>query len=337
MPDTAVLDTPAPPGTPCTALVQIFNKADIATNLVTQIAEQFSPIFLQADAVIADAKRLVVTDATQVSEMKAARQARLTLKDIRVRGGKVHKGLKADALKYTQTLDLVNRTLNSIIEPEEARLEDLEKFAERAEAKRKAELRANREAMLRPYEVDTTYFNLAEMPESQFANLLNTSKTTHELRQEEARKAEEDHRAAEAARAAEEARVREENTRLRREAEEREAATRAERDRLEAEARKEREAREAAEAEARRARHEQERREREAREAEERLRAEEAAAQRRAALAPDKDKVRALAATLGAVQLPEVSSAEAQAIVAKVRTHLERMVVWLNDQAETLG
>lgn len=163
---------------------------------------------------------------------------------------------------------------------------------------------------------------------------------------------------AEAARVERERLQTEENARLRREAEEREAAAKAERDRLEAEkAQIESEARaakEAAEAAARAAREEADRaaaaleaerqtaRDREAAEvarvAAEKAAAEQADRDRKAAedaareaaeLAPDREKLAALAATLRAIKLPTLTTKRGQAAGAKVADQLAKTIAWI--------
>lgn len=138
-----------------------------------------------------------------------------------------------------------------------------------------------------------------------------------------------------------EAAARAEADRLRREQAEAAAKAKAERDAIEAKAKAEREA---AEAQARREREARERIERQAAEEKARIEREQAeriAAQkeaaRRAALAPDSDKVRAYAASIRALTLPSVATPEAVALVAQIKDQQEKFAQWLEKKATELS
>jgi hypothetical protein len=194
------------------------------------------------------AETLVITDISQTAEMKIARTTRLTLKDLRVAIEKRRKELGEDYLRKTQKINSAAKELKDLIEPLEERLLEQEKFVERLEEKRKMELKESRTQLLAPFGVDVSFYNLAEMPEESFGQLLESTKSAHEAKIAAAKKAEEDRIAKEKSDAEDRERVRLENERLKKEALEREAAAAAERKRIEAEkaaaeesARKERE------------------------------------------------------------------------------------------------
>lgn len=307
------------------------------------------------------AETLVVTDASQVAEMKLARATRLTLKDLRVSIEKKRKELGEAYLRKTQRINADAKTLKDLIEPLEERLLEQEKFAERAEEKRKAELKATREAILKPFGVDTILYPLSDMPEEEFQKLATGLKAAHEAELEAERKAEEERQAKAKAEAEERERIRLENERLKKEAEERERAAAEERERarkereaIEEKARQERAAIEAAAAAerkkaeaARKAAEEQARKEREARErieAEERSRrereeaekkaAEEAA--RKAAAAPDRDKLEAFAKSLRALTLPELTTDGGKAASTEVRAKIQKFAAWVEGLAASI-
>jgi len=273
---------------------------------------------------------VVVTDPTQVTEIKKSRELRLKIRAVRVAAEKTRKELKEDSLRTGKAIDGMNNVLLYLIDPIEKRLGEQETIAERMEQERKDNLRREREALLLPLGVDPSFYKLGDMPEATFKELLASITVAKEQREAAARKAEEDRIAAEKARQAEEARMRAENERLRKEAQEREAAAaaerkkladeqakkdaaaRAEREKLEAQARKEREAREKLE---------RENAEREA--AEKKRQQDEAKAQRKAARAPDKAKLLAVAQAVRAIQVPEVKSPEAARTARIVANTLE--------------
>jgi len=237
----------------------------------------FLPHYATAITLMSESETVVVTDPTQVTEIRQSSELRKKLKATRVAADKLRVDMKEDSLRRAKSIQNVYNALAEKIEAEEERLMQQEKIAERMEAARKAKLSAERADALRPY-TDPTHYALGDMTQAAFDDLLSGAKTAHENRIAAEKKAAEERAAAEQARREEEARVRAENERLRREAAEREAAAKAERERFEAEqreaARKAREEREAAEAAARA--------EREKLEAEARRQREEAEAQTRA-------------------------------------------------------
>ena len=336
-------------------LVVVAQQNGLASESATTLIAALDPLMTKANALVEEAKLIQVADATCVTEIKKARAMRLKLREVRIGVENTRKALKEDSLRRGKAIDGMANILKFMIEPEENRLEQLEKIAERAEAAKKEALRAARSAQLVPYVgVDVAHYNLAEMPEDTFARLLETSKAAHESREAAARKAEEDRIAAEVARVAEEKRIREENERLRKEAEENErqritaeAKARAEREAIEAKARKEREAierkaaeeRAKAEAAARAEREAREKLEREiaAKKAEEAKRiAAEEKAKRAAARAPDKAKISAIAKKLLSIELPNVASEDGAVVLNDVRGRIAALAEYIESRAASL-
>jgi hypothetical protein len=71
-------------------------------------------------------------------------------------------------------------------------------------------------------------------------------------------------------------------------------------------------------------------------EAEVKRQADEAEAQRQASLAPDKEKLLALAMDLRATGTPALSTADGQAVIALLVTKLDRLAAWLEQEASVL-
>jgi hypothetical protein len=199
----------------------------------------FAPLFKEAGALIAQSRGIVVTDASQVAQIKLSREYRLLIRQVRIKGEKTRKELKEASLRTGKAIDAMNTILVHTLGDEETRLEEQEKIVERAEQARKDALKSSRESALKPYGTDTAFLALGEMPDATFAQLLENARAGHEAKLAAARQAEEAKIAAENARLKEAARIREENERLKREADEREAAAKIER---EAAAQKQREA-----------------------------------------------------------------------------------------------
>lgn len=336
------------------ALSTVAEREGLPAERAKPLLVAFQPFFAAAQAAVEASALIVVTDPTQVSEIKQARDARLGLRKIRVEVENTRKAMKEDSLRAGKAIDGMANVLKYLIEPAESRLEEMEKIAERMEAERKAALKAEREKMLAPFVSDLSGYNLADMKPDDFVSLLAGVKHAAEARAEAARKAEAERIAAEAARIADEKRIRDENERLRAEAVEREKAARLEREKMEAaaaaERAKARAVQEQAEAAARAEKAEAEKkiaaeraaREKLEREAAERKRAEEKAAaeeaerQRRAASAPDREKLAAIANAVRALHVPAMSNPCANVVAGEVRSKIEAFARWIESKAETL-
>jgi hypothetical protein len=304
------------------------NPADAAA-----LSSMFLPFSEQAEAIKDIVYSLTVTSPDQVDIIRKAREYRLKLKNLRVESEKVKKREKEESLRKGQAIDAVFRYILSIIVPMEEHLEKQENFVKLQEEQAKASRKAEREQALVALEVDVSFYNLGDMPGETYAKLLHSSQEAFTAKKAAAEKAEQERLAREKAEAEERERIRVENERLRKEAAEKQAALDAEREAAakeraaaeEAQRKKdeehraameaERKERERIEAEALAKQREQEKAERERREAEEKARLDQEAARRQAELAPDKEKLVALANRIAAVEMPSVESAEAKTVI----------------------
>lgn len=227
----AAIETPS-------ELLTVIQSSSLEPATAEGLLNSYRPIFIEANALLAQSKGVAeaVTDATRVTEIKAATVLRLQLKAVRVKGDKLREALKADALRRGNAVQGVFNVLKYMIEPVEEALMNAEKTAERAEAARKEALKTEREAALKPYGVDPKFYALADMPQADFDQLLGGTKQIHEAKIAAVAKAEADRIAKEKADAEERERVRVENERLKKEAAEAEAALKAERERVAKEA-----------------------------------------------------------------------------------------------------
>ena len=267
-------------------LALVVQSSGLEVESARNVTDVFAPLFAQAHSWAEKVATIKVTDATQVREMKLARESRLALKEIRVIAEKNRTRLKEDSLRRGRAIDSVYNTLEALVKPLEAQLREQEEFVKRQEEQRKARIKAEREEALRPFGVNTAFYQLAEMPEADWAALFNSTDAAHKAAKEAAEKAEAERTAKEQAETAERERIRQENERLRQEAEAAQKAANAERERLLAE---------------QRAIEEQARKEREAIEA-----------QAKAELAKQKAEADRLAAIAAAKALAEKQAAEAQ-------------------------
>jgi hypothetical protein len=328
-------------------LSRVIAESELATDTADYLLKTFGPPFEQASQIIERSGRIEVTDATQVSQMKAARTARLELRSIRVEAEKTRKAVKEDALRLCTAIDKVASVIPMLTEPEESRLESCEKFAELAEARRKMELRGSRVAALTPFNANAHMMALEAMTDDEFERLLATSRRIQEEEKAEAARAEAERIAREKARAEEDARIRAENERLRKELEEAdrqrgEAERRAEKERRETEAKAAEERRRLqAEADAklkaeREAREKLERESREREEAEKKRKAAEERARKKAAAAPDAEKLRTLARDLYAIKRPQMSTDEGTAALDRAIRVIQSAVEEIKALAENL-
>lgn len=302
----------------------------------------FQPHVDAATRLIEEAKGVKVTSPDQKDAIAKSGELRKRLKAVRLEAEKTRVAMKADALEIGKFIDQLSRSFLAMVEPEERRLEEQEKIAERQEQARKDKLRAERAAALAPFGVDPSFYQLGDMPAEQFDKLLESSRIAHENAQAAAKRQEEERAAQEKAQQEEQARVRAENEKLRREAQEREAAAAAERKKLadeqaakDAAARKEREKLEAQARQEREAREKLEREQQEREAAEKRRQQDEAKAQRKAARAPDKAKLMAVAQAVREIPTPQLRSEEAAVVERRIRNMLNTTAAAIEDLIRT--
>lgn len=214
----------------------------------------FSPFKANIEKLIVTAGTIKVTSADDKTQIKLARETRLSLKRSRIAVKDIKDKLKSGVLKLGRAIDERYNEFLDLIEPVEKALAEQEKIAERLEAERAAKLAGERIEQLKALDVDGThYLGLGSMDETTWDQLLENSKLAKQKRDEEAARAQQEaiqkenerlQREKEAE--AERQRVLAENERLKAEAAEREKAAaahreadekaRAEKERQEAEA-----------------------------------------------------------------------------------------------------
>lgn len=311
------------------------------------------------------AETLTVTDVNDKAGMALARATRLSIRDLRLGFTKTHEELKSQALKTCQELDAEKRKLIAICEPLEARLKEQEEFAERKETERKSALVFTRLGELSRFGADLKGYNLGEMADSDYRALYDDLHFSHEAKLAEAARVAAEKAAQDELDRQERARLKVENDRLVREAQEREVEAQKERDAAAAKLASERaNAAAAAELERKRvaadkaiadaaakverdkaaalAKQEREAREKIEEELEEARSAKALAdfaaraAAETARKAPDREKFAALAARLQAVELPTVTTTEANKLLGEIQTMITALVVAIQKGASSL-
>lgn len=258
---------------PAQTLELVVSQSGLEVAKAPALVAEFRPHYNNLSEWRKHAAMIVISDVSQVQEMELARRLRLMIKAGRLQVEAKRRDLKTDVLTLGRAIDACYNTFEAEAKALEADLLAQEQFALRKEVERKAKLKIAREAVLLPYGVNTTFFDLAGMTEEAFVELHTNTRLGHEARIEAERQAEIRRAAAvvEAAAAAERTRL--ENIRLKEEADAKAAAERAaaakaakekaaaqlkERQRLQALAEVERQKAEAARAEAEAARIEKE-------------------------------------------------------------------------------
>lgn len=298
-----------------TALVEVervVHETGIGPETMTALETAFGELFARAAQWKDRAMSIVVTDASQVEEMKVAREMRLALRAIRVEAERRRKELKAESLRKGKAIDGIANILKFMIEPLEEHLLAQEQFAERQEARRVAALAADRAERLRPFmesdqAEDVGKMDLGGMSEETYQALLDSFQRKHAEAQERQRRAAEEQAAKAKAEAEAKARLEEENRRLAEEAAKERAA------RLQAE----KEAKAAKAAESRR-------------------KAAEEADRKRLERAPDSDRLASYAHALEAVPVPECQTPEGHALAQEIGQWVTGLVQTIIQRAAEL-
>lgn len=327
---------------------------------VQPIEKAFMPKIIERDALRPMYEALITQELTPAL-CSNAKELRLKLVKVRTGIAEIHKTQKAYFLAAGRFVDAWKNKETLPVEQMEEKLEAIEKHFENIEKERKAKLRDERMIELTKYEVDGNLMMLGEMQEQVWVNYLAGVKLQYEAKKEAERKAEEARLVEIEAEKKRQEEIRLENERLKKEREELQRKADAERAKQQAElaaaekARKDAEAKMLARARADRERLEAANAEREKAEAElrtkreeeertikaeqERLQQEEIARQKAAkklAAAPDKDKLLLLAYTINKLELPELKTSEAAAIIADVKTLLGKVNAYIIEKAESL-
>jgi hypothetical protein len=252
-----------------------------------KIKTSFGELIQQADTLVMAAREIATMPESQDQEKKA-RECRLALVKVRTGADKVHKAMKADILVQGRAIDGAKNIIIAAVQPSEKELQEIENRAEiRAEQERQR-LQSERVAALAPYSDAYNAMPLGSMSESEFEAILDNAKLAHEARLAREKREEEERIAAE--KAAEEERLRLEQERI-------------EKERIAAEERAELERRLAAE------KAERERVEAEA---------------KKAALAPDKEKIAEYAKALKAIEIPSATTDHGKTAFVEISKIIDR-------------
>ena len=308
-------------------LVAVINNSGLEKTKAQVLLDNFSSYFEMAADWERKTKELIVDNVSQIAEMKMAREGRIFL-------GKTRKQLKESALREGQTIDAIAKILTNLILPIENELEAKEKFKEIQEAKIKAELKASRELELQPYAefVSFNFIDLGSMDEVNYQSLLTGAKSSLQNKIEAEKKAEAERIAKIKAEQEEQERIKKENENLKAEAAEKQKQLEAER----ADAKKIQDALEAkAKAEAaEKQKLEDQIKAKAAGEAKE-LQAKKLA-EKKAAAAPDKDKLIQFAKAIKDLNPPILKTEEANKILENALSLLNKTGIYILENTNKL-
>jgi len=331
---------------------------------MVEMLEQFEDRY---NEILTESQTEITSELTQ-----KAKRLRIDVGKVRIETDKLRKAEKEEYLRAGKAIDGVSNILKWAVSEKENKLKEIEDHFEIQEQKRLEALQAERVELLSPYIEDAHERKLAEMEPDVWNAYFAAKKKEHEDRIEAERKAEIERIEKEKAEKAEQEKIRKENERLIKEAKEKERLAKIESEKRE-KAEKERIAKEAAE---RKKREEKERKEREAYEAKlkaekeerERIEKEERAkrekleaelkakkeaeqkekqrlldeemakkkAEKAALLAPDKDKLLALAKRIDNIELPELNNKEARHILDNIIALLSKTTGYIREKANEL-
>ena len=316
--------------------------------------------------------REIAKKAANVTEAKAARTLRLELKSERVAAEKIRKSLKEDSLRMGKAIDGANNIYLALVVPIEKQMEEIEKAEERAEAARIEAIREERAETLDSMGHVSHGVNLGAMSEPEWTAYLQQSKDVYEMRQIRAKREAEEaaaelarQKAVREAQRLESIRLREEaaaaaaaleaerkeraaaEAKARVEKARKDAAAKAEREKLEAEAADERRKaleiasietakRQKAEAEAHALREAEANRLAEAEATEAAKVKAEILAAKKAAAAPDRQKLMHFADVVRHLDVPLATSEEGQRVAAEIGAKCEGFAKWIEAQASSL-
>jgi hypothetical protein len=331
-----------------TELVRIVKESGLEESKAQTLLTKFSNFFELAADWDKKSKAIIVTDISQVAEMKMAREGRIFLKQKRNEVENTRKELKEQSLREGKAIDGISNVLKALIIPIEDYLEQQEKFAEIQEANQREALKQTRTNELLKYDwIDTGMYDLGKLTDDLYNFLLAGIEKAYNDRIEAAQKIEAERLAKEKADQEERERIKSDNERLQKEAEAREKAMAEERKAQaaklaeeQAKAKKEAEAREKVEKElqAKKDADLKAQKDAEAKAAAD-LKAKQDA-DKKAAAAPDKEK---LLSIIDGMQFPALSltTAYGQATEKVIREKFEGFREWakktINTQENSLG
>lgn len=194
-----------------------------------QIQSVFVPMLDKLKEFEDDYNKIVMQPITPALCVEA-KALRLKLVKVRTGTDAIHKKAKAYYLAGGRAVDGLKNTMLFAIQGKEDELENIELHYVNIEKERKAKLQEERSASVIPYDVDPAHMDYGNMSDEVWANYFNGVKLAYDAKKKAEAEAEQARIAAEQAERERQAAIAAENERLKKEAEEKEAALKAERE-----------------------------------------------------------------------------------------------------------
>lgn len=175
---------------PVNGLVVLLKENNVSEETALAISPAFTELYDLANEWNSKANEYLKDETLDPEEKaKQAKKARLALVKVRTGIDKKRKELNDADDKRIKDRNNAAKVLTGLVTPTEALLEEVEKKQENEEKERKAALKVERLAKLEPYNVDCTYYDLENMPDPAFDQLLENSRLLHEKKVEDEQKA----------------------------------------------------------------------------------------------------------------------------------------------------
>lgn len=341
-------------------LVIIIESSQVEESQKLNALQAYSPFMDQLGEISEQAQKIDFDNPTDI-DSKISRELRLKLVKVRTGAEKLKADRKQGIILLGKLEDHATGVVVTSSKLMEERLEAIEKVLERKAAELLEQKKSERLLLLEPFEVDTRYIPIGSLSDQDFQKLLSDSKILFSAKKAEEKRLEELRIAQEKADIEAREAQRLENERLKAEAIEKElqlekeraeaakiqakkdAELKAERDKNEAALKKQQELTRKKDAELKAEKEKQAKllAEQQAKEAEaERKRQAEAAelaeSQRKAALAPDREKLLALINQLDSLAYPSVESTKAKIAVNDTIAMVEKLKAFIVKRSEEL-
>jgi len=342
-------------------LTKVIEQEKIIPTQAEFLLENFKIIFETAKEFELKASKIKVTDISQVEEMKKANELRIEIKNLRCEANNKRAELKAESLRTGKAIQGFYNVIEALTKPMESHLLKQEKFAEVIEEQKRNERLINRVELLSEVVEDASLYNLKDMSEQGFQELLKNSKLVKEVKAKKEKEAEEKIKQAGIEAEERQKKIEKENEKLKKELEEKQKkdAEKARLDKIELdkknkenirknrlakiESDKRRKELDEANAKLRKAEDdrkeieaEKKRKEDEAKEEAKKLKDAEDKKARDLKLAPDKEKLAKLSNDLSLMSLPEVKSEEANDVLKQVRLLLSKVSIYIIKNSNNL-
>jgi len=211
-----------------TELEKVVKESGLAIQEGEEIKQSYQPFLIQLAEIQGQSNKINFETPTKIDEEIAGRLRKDTVK-IRTGAAELKEQRKRGYLLRGNLEQAAYNLIAASCKLTEETFYNVEKAREIAEKKRKEELKAERIERLSPYDIDPQFYDLANMPDEVFENLLQGAKTALDNKIAAEKKAEEDRLAKIEADRIENERIRKENEKLQAERKERERLSEIER------------------------------------------------------------------------------------------------------------